>query len=425
MSQNNQYQARDLEGAFQTFNQVSEQLMQSYAVLELRVAQLNEELAAARSERLLQLAEKELIANRLERLLSALPAGVVVLDGQNLVQECNTAARALLGEPLQGLLWTDIVERVFQSVSDDGQEIRLVSGQQISLTRSSLGSEPGQILLLQDVTETRTLQHALSRHDRLSSMGEMVASLAHQIRTPLSSALLYSSNLTNSHLDLKTRQSFSEKALTQLHHLEYMINDMLLFAKGGEGVIEAIELPQFINEFQQLMEKALLSTDASLSFSLMPEDLVFYGNRQTLLTAFQNLAMNAIQVSDAKVCINIRVKMLNASTVIFEVEDNGPGIAPQFLDRVFEPFYTTRSTGTGLGLAVVRAVILNHGGEISISSALGSGTTFMINLPTDARDSLLPSGRDEIIDLEGSYERGIEQGMRANVSESNNKKEVA
>ncbi len=422
MGQKNQYQAKDLEGAFLTFNQVSEQLMQSYAVLELRVAQLNEELAAARSERLSQLAEKELIANRLERLLNALPAGVVVLDGENIVQECNPAACALLGEPLQGLAWSEIVERVFQSVSDEGQEIRLVSGQQISLSRSSLGSEPGQILLLQDVTETRALQHALTRHDRLSSMGEMLASLAHQIRTPLSSALLYSSNLTNSHLDLETRQSFSEKALVQLHHLEYMINDMLLFAKGGEGVVEAIELEKFINEFQQLMEKALLSTDAKLTFSLMPENLVFYGNRQTLLTAFQNLAMNAIQVSDAKVRIDVRTRLLGNSTVMFEIEDDGPGIKSAFIDRVFEPFYTTRATGTGLGLAVVRAVILNHGGEISVSSKLGVGTTFTISLPVDARDSLLPSGSEE---SSVSVDRNIESNLRVGVIKSSNKKEVA
>ncbi len=422
MGQKNQYQARDLEGAFLTFNQVSEQLMQSYAVLELRVAQLNEELAAARSERLLQLAEKELIANRLERLLNALPAGVVVLDGESVVQECNPAACALLGEPLQGLAWSEIVERVFQSVSDEGQEIRLVSGRQISLSRSSLGSEPGQILLLQDVTETRALQQALTRHERLSSMGEMLASLAHQIRTPLSSALLYSSNLTNSHLDLETRQSFSEKALVQLHHLEYMINDMLLFAKGGEGVVEAIELEQFINEFQQLMEKALLSTDAKLTFSLMPENLVFYGNRQTLLTAFQNLAMNAIQVSDAKVHIDIRTRRLNNSSVVFEIEDDGPGIKADFLDRVFEPFYTTRATGTGLGLAVVRGVILNHGGEISVSSTLGVGTTFTISLPIDARDSLLPSGCEE---SSVSVKRNIEPKIHVGASESSNKKEVA
>ena len=413
--QNQQHKAKELESAFQTFNQVSEQLMQSYAVLEQRAVQLNEELAAARSERLQQLAEKERLANRLERLLSALPAGVVVLDGNGVVQECNTAALALLGEPLQGQRWESVIARVFQSVSDNGQEIRLISGKQISLSRSSLGSEPGQILLLQDITENRALQSALERHQRLSTMGEMLASLAHQIRTPLSSALLYSSNLTNAHLDLQTRQKFSEKALNQLHHLEHMINDMLLFARGGEGVVEAIELNQFINEFQHLMEQAILCSNATLDVMPAQDNVVFYGNKQTLLTAFQNLAMNAIQVSEQPVHVTLGVRLINSSTVCFEIKDNGPGIEANMLDRIFEPFYTTRSTGTGLGLAVVRAVILNHGGEIQVNSQPGRGTVFTMTLPVDARNSFLPSGSTT----------SFEQGMRADVTHSNNKKEVA
>ena len=413
--QNQQHKAKELESAFQTFNQVSEQLMQSYAVLEQRAVQLNEELAAARSERLQQLAEKERLANRLERLLSALPAGVVVLDGNGVVQECNTAALALLGEPLQGQRWESVIARVFQSVSDNGQEIRLISGKQINLSRSSLGSEPGQILLLQDITENRALQSALERHQRLSTMGEMLASLAHQIRTPLSSALLYSSNLTNAHLDLQTRQKFSEKALNQLHHLEHMINDMLLFARGGEGVVEAIELNQFINEFQHLMEQAILCSNATLDVMPAQDNVVFYGNKQTLLTAFQNLAMNAIQVSEQPVHVTLGVRLINSSTVCFEIKDNGPGIEANMLDRIFEPFYTTRSTGTGLGLAVVRAVILNHGGEIQVNSQPGRGTVFTMTLPVDARNSFLPSGSTT----------SFEQGMRADVTHSNNKKEVA
>ena len=413
--QNQQHKAKELESAFQTFNQVSEQLMQSYAVLEQRAVQLNEELAAARSERLQQLAEKERLANRLERLLSALPAGVVVLDGNGVVQECNTAALALLGEPLQGQRWESVIARVFQSVSDNGQEIRLISGKQINLSRSSLGSEPGQILLLQDITENRALQSALERHQRLSTMGEMLASLAHQIRTPLSSALLYSSNLTNAHLDLQTRQKFSEKALNQLHHLEHMINDMLLFARGGEGIVEAIELNQFINEFQHLMEQAILCSNATLDVMPAQDNVVFYGNKQTLLTAFQNLAMNAIQVSEQPVHVTLGVRLINSSTVCFEIKDNGPGIEANMLDRIFEPFYTTRSTGTGLGLAVVRAVILNHGGEIQVNSQPGRGTVFTMTLPVDARNSFLPSGSTT----------SFEQGMRADVTHSNNKKEVA
>ena len=111
---------QELENAFSVFNQLSDHLSSSYQALEERISALNEELAAARSERLRQLAEKERLANRLSQLLAALPAGVVVLDGSGVVQECNRAAVDLLDEPLKGELWRDIINRAFDPTADAG-----------------------------------------------------------------------------------------------------------------------------------------------------------------------------------------------------------------------------------------------------------------------------------------------------------------
>lgn len=397
--------AQDLAGAFQLFNQVSEQLAASYRVLEDRVVQLTAELATARSERLAHFTEKEHLANRFEHLLNALPGGVVVLDGAGYVQECNPAAIELLGAPLHAQCWLDVIERAFAPRSDDGHEVSLRDGRKVGISTCSLdsqkensppgGAQPGQILLINDLTETRALQEQLARHQRLSSMGEMAASLAHQIRTPLSSAMLYTSNLFRSDLDALAQRRFSEKSLASLRHIEKMVNDMLMFARGGtlnnaggNTLGSAVSIPALINEFRHVIEPQLQRcagtlevVDASVgSVSPSYNAPYLHGNKDALLAALLNLATNAIQACGQGLVLRIKISS-DSQAVYLQLNDNGPGIPEHIRERIFEPFFTTRSSGTGLGLAVVRAVVQGHHGEIWLDSTPDGGCSFTIRLP--------------------------------------------
>ena len=389
--------AQDLAGAFQLFTQVSEQLAASYRVLEDRVVQLTAELATARSERLAHFTEKEHLANRLERLLNALPGGVVVLDGAGYVQECNPAAIELLGAPLQGQRWLDIIDRAFAPRSDDGHEVSLRDGRKVGISTCSLdsqkenslhgGVQPGQILLINDLTETRALQEQLARHQRLSSMGEMAASLAHQIRTPLSSAMLYTSNLSRSDLDGLAQRRFSEKSLASLRHIEKMVNDMLMFARGsaldnveGNALGSEVSISALINEFRHVIEPQLQRCAGTLDVVDATNASHLNGNKDALLAALLNLATNAIQACGQGVLLRLKISS-DSQAVYLQLSDNGPGIPEPIRERIFEPFFTTRSSGTGLGLAVVRAVVQGHHGEIWLDSTSGSGCSFTIRLP--------------------------------------------
>lgn len=396
--------AQDLAGAFQLFNQVSEQLAASYRVLEERVVQLTAELATARSERLAQFTEKERLANRFEHLLNALPGGVVVLDGAGYVQECNPVAIELLGAPLHAQRWLDVIDRAFAPRSDDGHEVSLRDGRKVGISTCSLDSQPGatqsgQILLINDLTETRALQEQLARHQRLSSMGEMAASLAHQIRTPLSSAMLYTSNLFRSDLDTLAQRRFSEKSLVSLRHIEKMVNDMLMFARGGtlnnaegddQGNAQGSEvlIPALINEFRHVIEPQLqrcagtLEVIDAIANSASPSCGAqrLNGNKDALLAALLNLATNAIQACGQGVLLRVKITR-DSGAVYLQLSDNGPGIPEAIRERIFEPFFTTRSSGTGLGLAVVRAVVQGHHGEIWLDSTPGTGCSFTIRLP--------------------------------------------
>ncbi|MEO6697531.1 MAG: ATP-binding protein, partial [Gammaproteobacteria bacterium] len=351
------HHAQGLEDAFHIFNQVSEQLSASYHILENRVAQLTDELAAARSERLLQLAEKERLVNRLTHLLSVLPAAVVVLNGIGRIHDYNQLAVSLLGEPLLGLNWAAVAARAFAPELGEGQELLLRDGRRVSLSTSSLGAEPGQILLLRDVTELHALQEGLSRHQRLSAMGEMVAALAHQIRTPLSAALLYTSQLASPQQDNFDHRQYANKTLSRLRHLERLVNDMLVFAKGGHLGTDEIEVAALLQDLQQAMDAPLSAAGCGLQVLDEAAGAKLLGNREALLSAMQNLVSNAIQACGKGGRLQLLAQTVcdpqGAESVNLLLSDNGPGIPIAAQERIFEPFFTTRAQGTGLGLAVV------------------------------------------------------------------------
>ncbi|RPR26313.1 hypothetical protein IPC1067_05940 [Pseudomonas aeruginosa] len=221
-----------LEQAFALFNQMSSQLSESYSLLEERVTELKGQLALVSAQRMEELAEKERLANRLQSLLDLLPGGVIVIDAHGVVREANPAALGLLGEPLVGMLWREVIARCFAPREDDGHEISLRDGRRLSIATRSLNGEPGQLILLNDLTDTRRLQEQLARHERLSALGRMVASLAHQIRTPLSAALLYAGHLSEQALPTDQQQRFAGRLKERLHELEHQVRDMLVFARG-------------------------------------------------------------------------------------------------------------------------------------------------------------------------------------------------
>ncbi len=264
---------RALAEAFAAFNRLSEDLAKSYRELELRVEQLSDELAAARSERLVQLAEKERLANRLSQLLEALPGAVIVTDAEGVVREANPAASEFVGTPLLGERWDDVATARFVGGAAEGGEVWSTGGRRLSLTARALGSEPGEILLLQDVTEARTLQEQLDRHRRLAAMGEMVAGLAHQIRTPLSSVLLYLSHLEQKRLDDQQRARVVDRIRGRVRHLEGMVGDMLQFARGGTVELVPCRLEAVIAEFEELVAVPLAERCASLEISWEDDSL--------------------------------------------------------------------------------------------------------------------------------------------------------
>lgn len=370
-----------LQSAFALFNELSGQLSESYFSLEQQVSNLNEELNQAQGQRLREIKEKQRVASRLQHLLDMLPGGVVVLDQHGVVSDCNPVAVELLGEPLLGELWLNVIERCFAPRSDDGHELSLKDGRRIQLSTRSLDVEPGQIILLTDQTETRALQTQLSRHERLSTMGRMMSSLAHQLRTPLSAAMLYAGQLSEGNLDPVQTQKFSGKIVSRLNVLESQIRDMLIFVKGDVKLTDTVFVEDILMELERAMEVPLLANKISSRFENHTSDVRVHCNLPTIVGALLNLVTNAMQAGGKNCQVMISASLLNDETLRIAIEDNGPGMQAEILEQTREPFFTTKAQGTGLGLAVVRAVARAHHGEFFLESKPGNGTSAGMLLP--------------------------------------------
>jgi len=367
-----------LEQAFALFNQMSTQLSTSYSMLEARVTELKGQLALVSAQRMQELAEKERLAHRLQSLLDLLPGGVIVIDGQGVVREANPVARNLLGQPLVGMLWRQVIARNFAPREDDGHEISLKDGRRLSIATRSLHAEPGQLVLLTDLTETRRLQDQLSRHERLSALGRMVASLAHQIRTPLSAALLYASHLTEQVLPVEQQQRFAGRLKERLHELEHQVRDMLIFARGELPLPDRLAPKALFAALRSAAEPHVLDMQVRWQCDSRAGELLC--NRDTLVGTVLNLIENAIQAGGREARLKIHLYQ-RGETLRLCISDNGPGIDSATLARLGEPFFTTKTTGTGLGLAVVKAVARAHQGDVQLRSRLGRGTCAILTLP--------------------------------------------
>lgn len=374
-----------LEQAFSLFNQMSAQLSDSYSMLETRVAELKGELAMVGAQRMAELSEKERLANRLQHLLDLLPGGVIVIDGHGIVSEANPAAVDLLGQPLIGHLWRQVINRCFAPRVDDGHEVSLKDGRRLSISTRSLDAEPGQLVLLNDLTETRRLQSQLARHERLSSLGRMVASLAHQIRTPLSAAMLYASHLHEQALPVETQQRFAGRLKERLHELEHQVRDMLVFARGELPLVDRLGPGQFFEALKASAQSHVREAKVRWQCDVTGGELLC--NRDTLVGACINLIENALQAGGSEARLKVHL-FCRGEQLRLCVSDNGGGIEPGVLERLGEPFFTTKATGTGLGVAVVKAVARAHRGELQLRSRVGRGTCATLSLPLIAAAAL-------------------------------------
>ena len=367
-----------LRSALEHFNSVTDDLIQAYQLLEAQVAELNVKLQLANDELVAKSAANEQLAARLSTLLQVMPAGVVELDDAGHVVAMNAAVHGWLPDVQCGQPWQ--LSDHFHESERDGVYVRREDAMRFFTVVACPLPGAGSFLLLVDVSNLHQLHQQLAQQERLAVMGRMAASLAHQIRTPLATALLYAANLQRDDLPVEGRSRFAGKVMNRLQALEVLVQDMLRFVRVGpvrDGA-ESIQLSSVLSEVEAIVQAQL----ASKQLQWQPRvgaDAVVSGGRSDLLGALVNLLENACEHAPAGSAVGLEAE-LQGNFYVIRVIDQGAGVPEQVESQIFDPFFTTRANGTGLGLAIVKRVVEDMKGSITYKRD-DRGTVFELRLP--------------------------------------------
>jgi two-component system, sensor histidine kinase FlrB len=365
-------QRADLQAAFRAFGSLSEQLTGAFDSLRGQVAQLQQDLTQAH-------AGNEHLAARMSALVKGLPGGVLVLDAQGVVVECNPAAIELLGEPVLGETESSLLQRCMSTGAAPSEHIELRSGRFVNLSRRDLAGG-GEVVLLTDITESHLMQVFMARQQRLLTMGELAAGLAHQIRTPLATALLYASQMALPDRTNADLRRCGDKTIDSLKQLDRLVNDMLSFSQGG-AARELVSVSALLEQVAQWLRPALRG-GIRLTIRTQAPELTVRANAPSLVSAILNLATNALQAASADLNLELLARRSEDGRAQIVVSDNGPGIPAAIRERIFEPFFTTRTRGNGIGLSIVKSVVEAHRGSVRLAESI-VGATFVIDLPVE------------------------------------------
>lgn len=312
-------------------------------------------------------------------VLTSLPTALIIINAQGRVVWLNPLAEAMLGYGLIGALWLDIIQKAFVPRADDGHEVSMANGRRVHVAVSSLDSLPGVLVTLSDSTASRDYEQDRENDKHLVAIGTMTAQLAHQIRTPLASAMLYMDHLNNS-LDLDSRTQLWIDRIQECHaSIERQIQDLLLFARGTSIELSVVTMTDWCIQLHSRAQPHLESCAAGLTLNnqLLTQEMMIHS--ESLIGAVLNLIINALQSGATH--IHLTLASTDDLGIQISVEDNGQGMSDEIKTQAFLPFYTTKAKGTGLGLAVVFAVVKAHGGRVELESVLNVGTQVHLYLP--------------------------------------------
>ncbi|HST21603.1 MAG TPA: ATP-binding protein, partial [Blastocatellia bacterium] len=233
--------------------------------------------------------------------------------------------------------------------------------------------------------ERRRVEQQLFESEKLAAVGRLAASIAHEVNNPLE-AIKNSLFLLQSTADAESNARFLEIARKETERVSHIIREMLGFARRSGGV-EWINANQVIEETLVLVDKKMRQSGIKILRDFDDELPNVHARPDQLKQVFLNLILNAQQAIERNGEITVRTSRYTtalAPSISVEISDTGDGISEEELARIFEPFFSTRIKGTGLGLWVTQDIIRHHGGRIEVSSEKGRGTTFQIILPVDS-----------------------------------------
>ncbi len=369
-----------LNEAFQNFTKASKSLETYYELLQERVRYLTTELGKKNKELQSALSDAEKNKDYLNAILYNLEEAIIVVDPEDKVTMLNKSAEELFGISLSDVTGSAFKNLDFSITRNNSETLLSAREKKYSIILSSSpvvdskGSLRGTVILIKDITRLRELEIQQERDQRLIAMGEMAAKIVHEIRNPLCSMQLFSSML-ESELDNTTHKELARGISTGINSLNNILTNMLLFARPHKPAMKRIQLEKAAEDSIAMFIPLMKSRNIQLEKSLCSCEIS--GDEELLKQVFINIIINAIQSMPGGGKLNIIMRE-RSEFVVVDVEDNGEGIKSKDGEKIFNPFFTTKDTGTGLGLTIASKIMQAHGGYIKVYSEEGKGSTFSL-----------------------------------------------
>lgn len=393
---------RQLSEAFESFERASEVMTRQYEALQRHVAALNLELDEKNRELSASLAERESLTLYQQSLLESLSDGVVAVDAAGVVTTVNGAAERMIGAKRETLMgrpiedafaplartqavedgvarWDGDVRQETVEFEDAGGRDRAFEVRFHPAAPPSGGQRYG-LIVMRDVTELRRLERAANLRNRLTAMGEMAMNVAHEVRNPLGSIELFVSALRQDVGDAPDSQRLIDYISQGVRSIDNIVGNILMFARPIAPSLESVIPGELMDDVLRYARFHIEQKELRLDRSDRTEGARCLGDVELLKQVFLNLLLNATQAVETGARVAFTASGARRH-VVFTVEDDGPGMDADTRARVFDPFYTTKRRGTGLGLTICHNIVQAHQGAIDCESEQGKGTRFTVRIP--------------------------------------------
>ncbi|MGH9469376.1 MAG: sensor histidine kinase [Terriglobia bacterium] len=389
-----------LDQAFRSFLNAAGSLEGSYGQLQSEIRRLREELEIRNCELAKSLRENEQIRAYLTHILEALPCGILVLDRHLRRRLQNPEARRLIAANLPpgrnpaGSLPVEL-ERLLKELmscppgaerlwaAHSGEELRSVAITFANLPGASTSTDEF-IFILRDVTEQKRLEREQESARRMKALAEMTALLAHEIRNPLASLELFASLIQGAVRGDAEASQWAVHLHAGLRGLSATVNNVLHFYTQAGPQTAALDAGELLEQTVRFLQPLALQRGMAIRWEKPAAPVFIRADAHRLQQVFFNLATNAFRAMSPGGVFSIRLEVERSEdsrAVRIEFQDQGAGITPENLPKIFEAGFTTRAGSPGLGLAVCKKVVEEHRGTLAVSSVPGEGATFTLAFP--------------------------------------------
>lgn len=334
-----------------------------------------------------------------QSILDSLESGIVTVDALGVLTRANRAAHTLL--PVSAAANDVLPSAVEHYLHTGAQGLEQISAGKRTLSlhgaplRGPQGEAVGTVLVLDDVTELRSLEEQVQRAQRLAALGRLAGGLAHEIRNPLGIVRAAAQMLGSELRDDARFGEYTGVIQSEIDRVDRLIEQLLAYARPRPMSRGPVQIAILVERAVSLTRAYGAQQSVQLNTGIAPDLPVVDGDGELLHQALVNLLMNGIQATSRGGEVHVRAIVdipRDGSDIVLEVRDTGCGIAEADLSRVFDPFFSTRDDGVGLGLSIVQQIVHEHSGTITVASETGVGTVFTVRLPTPTSAS---TRRDE------------------------------